>query len=146
FIGSYKATIGVDFVTKEIAHPDGQSTTLQIWDTAGQERFAGLGTAYYRGADACLLVYDVSNYLTFEHLDRWRRDFLAKAAPPDPDTFPFVVVGNKIDLLERVVSRRQACDFAARCTSDAERHPVPCIEASAKEGTNVDEVFREIVR
>jgi GTPase SAR1 family protein len=79
-------------------------------------------------------------------LEKWRRDFLDKAAPPDPDTFPFIVVGNKIDLMERVVSRRQACEFAAQCTSDIDRFPVPCIEASAKEGTNVDQVFNEIVR
>ena len=33
----------------------------QIWDTAGQERFQSLGVAFYRGADACVLVYDITN-------------------------------------------------------------------------------------
>lgn len=41
---------------------------MQIWDTAGQERFQSLGVAYYRGADACVLVYDVNNFLSFQHL------------------------------------------------------------------------------
>ena len=51
----YKATIGADFLTKEV-EVEGTKVTLQIWDTAGQERFQSLGSAFYRGADACMLV------------------------------------------------------------------------------------------
>ena len=48
----------------------------QIWDTAGQERFQSLGVAFYRGADCCVLVYDVNTQKTFENLDNWRDEFL----------------------------------------------------------------------
>lgn len=48
----------------------------QIWDTAGQERFQSLGVAFYRGAEACVLVYDITNPKSFEHLDSWRDEFL----------------------------------------------------------------------
>ena len=48
----------------------------QIWDTAGQERFQSLGVAFYRGADACILVYDITNPKSFESLDNWRTEFL----------------------------------------------------------------------
>ena len=34
---------------------------MQIWDTAGQERFQSLGGAFYRGADCCVLTYDITN-------------------------------------------------------------------------------------
>lgn len=34
---------------------------IQLWDTAGQERFQALGSAFYRGADACMIVFDVNN-------------------------------------------------------------------------------------
>ena len=71
---------------------------IQIWDTAGQERFQSLGVAFYRGADCCILVYDVSKAATFRSLDSWRDEFLIQARPRDPDHFPFVVVGNKVDL------------------------------------------------
>jgi GTPase SAR1 family protein len=90
------------------------------------------------------LVYDVNNYHTFENLARWRREFLEKAAPPDPERFPFVIIGNKIDLNQRKVSSRQVQEFALQCTADAERYPVPCFEASAKNGTNVEAAFSEI--
>ena len=51
----------------------------QIWDTAGQERFQSLGVAFYRGADCCVLVYDVNVAKTFENLDNWRDEFLIQA-------------------------------------------------------------------
>lgn len=78
---------------------------LKIWDTAGQERFQSLGVAFYRGADCCMLVYDVTVPNTFKTLDSWREEFLIQAAPRDPEHFPFVVVGNKIDLENRGVCR-----------------------------------------
>merc|ERR1711908_4932 len=71
FSGQYKATIGADFLTKEIMIDD-KLVTIQIWDTAGQERFQSLGVAFYRGADACILVYDITNAKSFERLDMWR--------------------------------------------------------------------------
>jgi GTPase SAR1 family protein len=49
---------------------------VQIWDTAGQERFQSLGVAFYRGADCCVLVYDVNSQKTFESLENWRDEFL----------------------------------------------------------------------
>ena len=50
FSASYKATIGADFLTKEVLVDD-RLVTMQLWDTAGQERFQSLGVAFYRGAD-----------------------------------------------------------------------------------------------
>ncbi|TYG52806.1 hypothetical protein ES288_D09G057800v1 [Gossypium darwinii] len=59
FNQQYKATIGADFVTKELQIDD-KLVTLQIWDTVGQERFQSLGSAFYRGADCCVIVFDVN--------------------------------------------------------------------------------------
>ncbi len=72
----------------------------QLWDTAGQERFQSYGMAFYRGADCCVLVYDVNSAKSFETLDSWRDEFLIQASPHDPENFPFVVLGNKIDVEE----------------------------------------------
>ncbi|KAF9132496.1 Ras- protein Rab-7 [Mortierella sp. 14UC] len=148
FTNAYKATIGADFITKEIELEDGKRVSLQIWDTAGQERFQSLGIAFYRGADACVLCYDVTNYLTFEHLARWRREFLNQAGIGDsnPD-FPFVLLGNKIDIDERVVSRRQARGFAQEhSTVTGSKVEMPCFEASAKDGIHVEDAFLYIAK
>jgi len=72
--------------------------TLHYYCTAGQERFQSLGVAFYRGADSCVLVFDVTVQKTFESLEAWTEEFLIQAAPRNPELFPFVVIGNKIDL------------------------------------------------
>ena len=71
FSQQYKATIGADFLTKEVMIDD-KLVTLQIWDTAGQERFQSLGVAFYRGADCCVMVYDITAVKTFESLTSWK--------------------------------------------------------------------------
>ncbi|EXJ75144.1 Ras-like protein Rab7 [Cladophialophora psammophila CBS 110553] len=141
FSTSYKATIGADFLTKEVTVDD-RIVTLQIWDTAGQERFQSLGVAFYRGADCCVLVYDVNSAKSFETLDSWRDEFLIQASPRDPESFPFVVLGNKIDLGEdrRMVSQKRA---HAYCQS---RGQMPYFETSAKESINVEQAFEVIAR
>lgn len=69
---------------------DDRLVTMQLWDTAGQERFQSLGVAFYRGADCCVLVYDVNNSKSFDALDSWRDEFLVQSSPADPESFPFV--------------------------------------------------------
>eukprot|EP00158_Paraphelidium_tribonemae_P009251 Partr_v1_DN28812_c0_g1_i2_m33635 putative member RAS oncogene family len=141
FSNQYKATIGADFLTKEVVVDD-RVVTMQIWDTAGQERFQSLGVAFYRGADCCVLVYDVNNVKSFETLDSWRDEFLVQSSPRDPENFPFVVLGNKIDVDEskRAISQKRA---AAWCQSKGN---VPYFETSAKEAINVEDAFQTIAR
>jgi Ras-related protein Rab-7A len=56
-----KPTIGADFMKRKMVLEDGKEVNLQLWDTAGQERFQSLCTSFYRGADCCIIVYDVSS-------------------------------------------------------------------------------------
>mmetsp|Transcript_78783 Transcript_78783/g.211562 ORF Transcript_78783/g.211562 Transcript_78783/m.211562 type:complete len:206 (-) Transcript_78783:254-871(-) len=140
FSNQYKATIGADFLTKEVTVDD-RLVTMQIWDTAGQERFQSLGTIFYRGADCCVLVFDVNTPKTFENLDSWRDEFLVQAGPRDPDNFPFVILGNKIDVEgQRAVSQKKALGW---CQSKGN---IPYFETSAKEAINVEQAFQTIAR
>ena len=80
----------------------------QIWDTAGQERYLSLGTAFYRGANACILAFNLTNLDSFQNLEKWRDRFLSQTGIDDAEDFPFVVVGSKLDLAnqgQRQVSR-----------------------------------------
>lgn len=139
FSNHYKATIGADFSTKEVVVDD-RAVTVQIWDTAGQERFQSLGVAFYRGADCCVLVFDVSAPSTFKSLESWRDEFLIQASPRDPDNFPFVILGNKVDLENRAVSSKRAQQW---CQA---KNGIPYFETSAKEALNVELAFETIAR
>ena len=111
FTSKHMMTMGLDSVrTKYKVENDeisgvsspggGGKTTIPVilWDTAGQERYQSLGTAFYRGADCCLLVYDITNPQSFENLANWKQTFLSKGMMTMPETFPFIVVGNKLDM------------------------------------------------
>jgi len=139
FSSHYKATIGADFLTKEVM-VDEKLVTMQIWDTAGQERFQSLGVAFYRGADCCVLVFDVNVAKSFEHIDNWKEEFLSQAAPRNKDTFPFVLIGNKIDLENRAITQKRAQGW---CQANGN---IPYFETSAKEAINVDQAFQTIAK
>eukprot|EP00761_Pharyngomonas_kirbyi_P011344 gb/GECH01011369.1/.p1 GENE.gb/GECH01011369.1/~~gb/GECH01011369.1/.p1 ORF type:complete len:207 (+),score=46.98 gb/GECH01011369.1/:1-621(+) len=140
FSDQYKATIGADFMTKEV-EIDKKVVTMQIWDTAGQERFQSLGVAFYRGADLCVLVFDVNEQKTFDSLESWRNEFLIQANPSEQDNFPFVVIGNKIDLEDtRQVTQKQALAWCQL------KNNIPYFETSAKMSMNVDDAFKVIAR
>ncbi|XP_009803443.1 ras-related protein Rab7 isoform X1 [Nicotiana tabacum] len=137
FRQQYKATIGADFATKELEIGE-RVATLQIWDTAGQERFHSLGVAFYRGADCCILVYDVNVPKSFETLQRWHEEFIKQADLTEPEKFPFVLIGNKVDLEGgsiETVSEKKAKEW---CDSRGNIH---YFMTSAKEDYNVDAAF-----
>ena len=98
FSSHYKATIGAEFLSKEIVIGD-KVVTMQIWDTAGQEKYQSVQGVFYRGSDGCVLVYDITNIESFQGLKKWKDEFLSAANITNPDSFPFVLVGNKSDLL-----------------------------------------------
>lgn len=102
-------TIGVEFLNRDVTI-GGETYTLQIWDTAGQERFKSLRTPFYRGSDICLLTFALDDRASFEHLPLWRSEFLHYAdvqdEPPNR-AFPFLVVGNKADLVASVVGQTE---------------------------------------
>ncbi|EKX73260.1 Ras-related protein Rab7 small GTP-binging protein [Theileria equi strain WA] len=140
FTNQYRATIGADFLTQEMTVDD-KEVTLQIWDTAGQERFQSLGKAFYRGADCCMLVYDTTNQKTFESVESWKSEFLIQVEPKDPDSFPFALIGNKIDdTANRKVSSNKALTW---CKAN---NNIPHFETSAKTAHNVVSAFVEIAK
>ena len=75
---------------------NGRRVKLQIWDTAGQERFRGLARQYYKGVDAVVLVYDVTEAKTFVGVMTWL-DELAKFASEQKEIFQ-ILVGNKVSI------------------------------------------------
>lgn len=100
-----------------------------------------MGVAFYRGADCCVLVYDVTSPGSFKNLESWRDEFLIQASPRDPENFPFVVIGNKVDLADsRTVTTKKAMQWCQ------EKNNVPYFETSAKEAINVEQAFQTIAK
>lgn len=86
-----KSTIGVEFATQSIRY-DGKVITAQLWDTAGQERYRAVTNAYYRGAVAALVVYDITNRDSFQHIEKWLTELKFHAE----NEMIIMLVGNKV--------------------------------------------------
>ncbi|KAJ3228621.1 hypothetical protein HDU81_006034 [Chytriomyces hyalinus] len=133
------ATIGVDFKVKSMDIDD-KKYKLTIWDTAGQERFRTLTSSYYRGAQGVIMVYDVTQRESFEHLSTWFNELETYSSNP---LVVKMIVGNKVDKetgeSARQVSRKEGEAFAKRMGT-------LFIEASAKTRAGVKDAFVEVVR
>ena len=113
--------------------------TVQIWDTAGQERYRSLASTFYKGAECCFLVYDITSNRSFDSLGGWHSDFLAAIDTKDPKQFPFIVLGNKHDKAEsREVAEVKGKEWAKEIGAEF-------FETSAKDQTGVEEALRESI-
>ncbi|KAH6577840.1 hypothetical protein BASA50_005073 [Batrachochytrium salamandrivorans] len=133
------ATIGVDFKVK-VVDIDSKKYKLTIWDTAGQERFRTLTSSYYRGAQGVILVYDVSNRGSFDHLQTWFNELDTYTS--SSSQVVKIIVGNKSDKDSsggRQVPRAEGEAFAKRMGT-------LFIETSAKTTLGVRDAFVEVVR
>ncbi|MEE6521645.1 hypothetical protein FKM82_019909 [Ascaphus truei] len=127
-------TTGCAFFTQRVCL---QNRTLQfeIWDTAGQERYHSVCHLYYRGANAALLVYDISRKETFLRAQLWLQE-LEKCFPHGE--LVIALIGNKSDLQEeRQVSREDGQSFA-------DTKQLFFMETSARTGAGVQEAFEAV--
>ncbi|XP_031821612.1 ras-related protein Rab-37 isoform X2 [Sarcophilus harrisii] len=133
--GSFSATVGIGF-TNKVVTVDGTKVKLQIWDTAGQERFRSVTHAYYRDAQALLLLYDITNRSSFENIRAWLTE-IHEYAQRD---VVIMLLGNKADVSRERVVRSEDGETLAR------EYGVPFMETSAKTGMNVELAFLAIAR
>ncbi|KAH0865851.1 hypothetical protein HID58_083062 [Brassica napus] len=133
FDTTYQATIGIDFLSKTMYLED-RTVRLQLWDTAGQERFRSLIPSYIRDSSVAVVVYDVSNRLSFLNTSKWIEEVRTERA----GDVIIVLVGNKTDLVDKRQVSIEEGDSKGR------EYGVIFIETSAKAGFNIKPLFRKI--
>lgn len=139
YVKDAASTIGVDFKIKTIM-VNNKKVKLQIWDTAGQERFRAIVSHYYRGAHGIMLVFDMLNKESFEHL----KDWMAELEKRDVSKITQVkILGNKIDCKEQI----QVTDEDIRVFLDAYKLPASSFsEVSAQSDVNVEDSFVNLTK
>ena len=129
FNPTYIDTIGVDFFIKYIKI-SGKIIKLQIWDTAGADRFRSITKSYYRGSNIICLVYDVTNLNSFKNIKNWMKDI----EDFKKEKVYIVLVGNKCDSLDRVITEEEGINLA-------KEHNIDFLETSAKNDKNIFELL-----
>lgn len=134
FDTTYQATIGLDFLSKNVQIGD-QDVRLLLYDTAGQEKFRSLIPMYIRDAQIVFFVYDITRRDSFDNIPKWFTDVLELKTTEAI----YVLIGNKIDLnSERTVKEDEGKKFAMEKN-------ILFQEVSAKTGDNFENLFYENV-
>jgi len=127
------STFALTLFRKEVKL-DGEETSsvVDFWDTAGQEAFNRMHPSYYYRAHCCILMFDVTRKITYQHLTDWYKELREYC-----EGIPVVLVANKIDVDYNVT--RKEFKFASK-------HDLPFFFVSAADGTNVVKVFQSAVQ
>ena len=128
------STIGVELTTKTYNF-DNNDVKVQIWDTAGQEKYRSITSSYYKGAQGCLLVYDITKKKSFDNIDKWYSELKSNS----DEKIYTMLLGNKSDLEEnREVSIEEA-------EKKAKNFNIAFMETSAYNGNNINKAFNELI-
>jgi len=119
-----EATIGASFFSK-IINTEDESLHFKIWDTAGQEKYHCLVPMYYRGSDAALVVYDITDDTSYKQAKRH-----VKELKENSEVKVIALIGNKCDRKDRIVSEMDAKIYA-------NTQKLIYIETSAKLNINI---------
>ncbi|KAJ5076550.1 ras-related protein rab-3a [Anaeramoeba ignava] len=137
FIPRTTTTVGIDYKTKDVEIED-STFRLQIWDTAGQEKFRiPLSSSIYKNAEAFIIVFDLTVEESLESVDYYFSE-IDKISYKNP---LIILVGNKCDLIENQIE-----NVEEKLEEIAKGKEFKLFKTSAKEGTNVNELFYYIAK
>ena len=124
-------TISADFKLKSLSLDSSTGVDLTVWDTSGQEKYRSMTRLYFKDAHGVILVYDVNNENSFSGLNIWLNEIKTNC---NNVNVSIVLVGNKIDLNDRVISNEEGKEFAVK-------NGLLYVETSSKDGININSPF-----
>ena len=138
FSPAHVATIGFDYKSKIVTLPKSKKKVkLQIWDTAGQEKYMAINKNLFQRVQGIILMYDLTQRQTYERLNIWLN--IIKTMTND---IPIILVANKLDE-ENNAEKGRIVDYDEG-EAFAKKNEFPFLEASAFNGTNVENAFNTI--
>ena len=155
------STYALTLFRKEVKLEGGETSVVDFWDTAGQEAFNRMHPSYYYRAHCCILLFDVTRKVTYQHLADWYKELREYC-----ENIPVVLVANKIDVDYNVSPQCSSHVLCASCRISpvspskhhhltpqvtrkefkfAAKHNLPFFFVSAADGTNVVKVFESAI-
>ena len=99
FENIYKPTIVSDFQYK-ILEWRGKCYRILLWDIGGQDKTPSMAKIFTRDSHGCIVINDASKKDNFNETMKWKKVVYDESAFIDGDKLPFILIQNKIDLLQ----------------------------------------------
>ena len=133
FFEFQEPTIGAAFLTQTVSL-ENATVKFEIWDTAGQERYRSLAPMYYRGANAAVVVFDITKKDSFNGAKSWVKELQRRGNT----NVVIALAGNKADMESK---RKVQTEEAQQYAKDSD---IIYMETSAKTALNVRNLFVKI--
>ena len=111
-----------------------QYPDIDFWDTAGMEKFKSLNSVFFRNSVAALIVFDLTNKLSFENVESWCDEFIEKSS----ESRVLLLVGNKNEC-EAVIAEDDIRQLA-------QKRKLEYFSVSAKTGNGVELLLESLSR
>jgi len=135
FLRTYIPTMGVNITEKSFRVKEDFLEVI-LWDLAGQSKFQTMRKHFYQGSEAIILIFDLTNPITFKSIRKWYDDVIKNMDKP-PKMIGYIF-GNKSDLVDqRRVQESEGLALAKELNLEY-------IETSALTGNNVEYAFYKI--
>ena len=120
---------------KSIAVDSETVAKLELYDSSGEEKFnKTLPNQFYKDAYGAIIVYDITNKESFNKIKFWINEIISKC----PSDTIILIIGNKTDIKERVVSYDEGNLLA-------QKYQIEYFETSAKTGNNITLIFEKLL-
>ena len=130
------ATVGIDDSFQVFRLADGSLVNIRIMDTSGQDKFDSLTSSFYKNADCCLLVYDITSKESFEKIKTY---YITKIKENCYKIIKVVLLGNKKDLEK---NRKVPVEDGIKL---AEENEFIFMESSCYSNHNVADAFTTLI-
>ncbi|MHA2284003.1 MAG: Rab family GTPase [Promethearchaeota archaeon] len=133
FNPSERFTVGVDFYVKTM-ELQGKKIKLQIWEIGGEERFKFLLPTYCLGANAAMIMFDITNSKSLNQISELIQILREKA-----NNIPIMLIGSKLDLQGvRELNKEEGIEIVKKYNLSS------YCEISTKTGKNVEKTFETL--
>ena len=136
FKDKYNPSVGIAYERIIVKVNSNSLVKLNLWDTAGHEKYKSVTKTHFKGADAVLFVYDITDEQSFTELSSW----ITTVNEECEEGYLSYIIANKTDLnAQRTISTSKGSGYA-------NTHGCTFMEISAKTGANIDELFTDIAK
>lgn len=130
------STNGIENIITDFTISKGEQVRCNFYDTNGTNRGRPAIEPIYKKADGVLIVYDITNELSYEEIEDY---FIPTIEEKCKESIPIIIVGNKTDKNDmRKISATQGEELALR-------HHYLYKETSSIDNSNISDIFRIII-